>query len=72
MTNITCYFPVTSMMEGNIGQGQIWEGRKQKLLSVIIDKNMKFDEQVLKATQESGRQDLCIWRIIQLFKPRTS
>ena len=32
---------------GNKGQTEIWESKKQKLLRIIIDRNLRFDEYVL-------------------------
>ena len=35
------------MISANIGQTKIWESRKQKLLGIIFDRNLRFDEYVL-------------------------
>lgn len=32
----------------NIGQIQIWESKEQRLLGVIIDRDMKFDDYLQK------------------------
>ena len=34
-------------MWSNTGQSQIWESTEQKLLGIIIDKNMIFDKYIL-------------------------
>ena len=46
------------VMWANIGQSQIWESKEQKLLGVIIDRDMKFDEYVLIQCKKAGRK-LC-------------
>ena len=38
----------------NIGQGQILESRKRKLIDVIIDKNTEFADYVLKQCKKMG------------------
>lgn len=46
------------MVRANIGLGQIWKRREQKL-DVIIDKNnMKFDEYILTQCKKAGKK-LC-------------
>ena len=51
MTNATRHSPLSSYkhepMCSNTGQSQIWEGTEQKLLGIIIDKNMIFDKYIL-------------------------
>ena len=46
-----CHFLLSEhkyeMIWANIGQTKIWESRKQKLLGIIIDRNLRFDEYVL-------------------------
>ena len=34
------------MVWANIGQAKIWESRKQKLLGIITDRNLRFGEYV--------------------------
>ena len=36
------------MLWANIGQSQIWESKEQRLLGVIIDRDMKFDDYLQK------------------------
>ena len=47
-----CHFLLSGykheMMSAKIGQSRIWEGEKQKLLGVTIDKYLKFDEHIVK------------------------
>ena len=51
MTNVTYFYLVKGykheLMWTNIGQSQIWERKKRKLLGFIIDRDMKFDEYIL-------------------------
>ena len=46
-----CHFLLSGhkheMIWANIGQAKIWESIKQKLLGIIIDRNLRFDEYVL-------------------------
>ena len=44
------------VMWTNIGQSQIQEKKEQKLLSVIIDKDMKFDGYILMQCKKAGRK----------------
>ena len=46
------------VMWANIGQSQIWESMEQKLLGVIIDRDMRFDEYILIQWKKAGRK-LC-------------
>ena len=46
------------VMWANIGQSQIWESKEQKLLGVIIDRDIKFDEYILTQCKKAGRK-LC-------------
>ena len=46
------------VMWANIGQSQIWESKEQKLLGVIIDRDMRFDEYILIQWKKAGRK-LC-------------
>ena len=38
----------------NIGGTKIWESNKQKLLDVIIDRNLNFDEYVFHLCKKAG------------------
>ena len=46
----------------NIGQSQIWESKEQRLLGVIIDSDMKFDDYIQKQCKKVGRKPFCIWK----------
>ena len=39
-----------------IGETKIWEGNKQKLLAVVIDRNLNFDENVFYLCKKAGRK----------------
>ena len=39
-----------------ISKRKIWESNKQKLLGVIIDRNLNFDEYVFDLYKEAGRK----------------
>ena len=43
-------------MSANVGQSKIWESEKQKLLGVIIDKHLKFEEHILKECKKAGQK----------------
>ena len=39
-----------------IGEAKIWESHKQKLLGVVIDRNLSFDEYVFDLCKKAGRK----------------
>ena len=39
-----------------IGETKIWESNKQKLLGVVIDRNLSFDEYVFDLCKKTGRK----------------
>ena len=39
-----------------IGETKIWESNKQKLLGVVIDRNLNFDEYVFDLYKKAGRK----------------
>ena len=39
-----------------IGETKIWKSNKQKLLSVVIDRNLNFDEYVFDLCKKAGRK----------------
>ena len=43
-------------MFAKIGQSRIWESEKHKLLGVTIDKNLKFEEHVIKQCKKVGQK----------------
>ena len=51
-------------MWANIGQSQIWESKEQKLLGVVIDRDMKFDEYILIQCKKSGRELCALGRVL--------
>ena len=55
-----CHFLLSGrkhvMIWANIGQTKIWESRKQKLLGIIVDRNLLFDEYVLNQCKKAGRK----------------
>ena len=48
-------------MWANIGQSQIWESKEQKLLGVIVDRDMKFDEYIQIQCKKSKKETVCTW-----------
>ena len=62
-------------MWANIDQSQIWESKEQKLLGIIIDRDMKFDEYILIQCKKAGRK-LCVlcgrlWKFLNLERRRS-
>ena len=55
-----CHFPPPGhkheMICVNIGQTKTWESRKQKPLGIIIDRNLRFDKNVLNQCKKAGRK----------------
>ena len=47
----------------NIDYGHIWESKRQKLLSIIIHKNMKFAEYGLKQCKIVGKKICALGRL---------
>ena len=39
-----------------IGKTKIWEGKKQKLLGVVIDRNLSFDEHIASLCRKAGKK----------------
>ena len=55
------------VMWANIGQSQIWESKRQKLLGVVIDRIYS------NTMQESGKGALCTWKsLVWMFCSRSS
>ena len=52
------------VMWANIGQSQIWESKRQKLLGVVIDRNMKFDEYILIQCKKVERELCALGRVL--------
>ena len=55
-------------MFANIGESRIWEKGQQKLLGIIIDKNLKFKEHFLKQCKKSGKKTNCFRKSLSYFK----
>ena len=51
----------------NVGQSKIWESRKQKLLGIIIDRNLRFHEYVLNQCKQAGRKLNALTRICKFM-----
>ena len=51
------------VMWANIGQSQIWESKEQRLLGVITDRDMKFDEYILIQCKKVGRKLCALGRV---------
>ena len=52
LNNDKCYSFLSGykdkVMGTNTGQSQIWESKEHKLLAIIIDRGMEYDEYILK------------------------
>ena len=46
-----------------IGEAKIWESHKQKLLGLVIDRNLNFDEYVFSLCKKAGRKLSALERI---------
>ena len=51
------------VMWTSIGQSQIWESKEQKLLGVIIGRDMKFHEYILIQCKKAGRKLCALGRV---------
>ena len=47
----------------NVGGTKIWEGKQQKLLGVLIDRDLKFDEYILPQSKKAGKKLTALIRI---------
>ena len=47
----------------NVGETKIWESKQQKLLGVLIDRDLKFDEYVLLQCKKAGKTLTALIRI---------
>ena len=52
----------------NIGREKIWEGKKQKLLDLAIDKNLNFNEYVSSLSRKADNM-LTVLAGLSLFMP---
>ena len=66
-----CHFLLSGhnheMVWTNIGKTKIWEFRKKKLLGIIIDRNLSFDEYVLNQCKKAGRNLSALTRICKFM-----
>ena len=47
----------------NVGETKIWDSKQQKLLGVLIDRDLKFDEYVLSQCKKAGKKLTALIRI---------
>ena len=47
----------------NIGETKLWESKQKKLLGVLIDRDLKFDEYVLPQCKKAGKKLTALTRI---------
>ena len=63
-----CHFLLSGrkheVMFAKVGHSKIWESCAQKLLEIIIDRNLKFDEYVLIQCKKAGRKRKALETII--------
>ena len=55
--------PKHELLWENIGRSKIWESEKQKLLGILIDWNLRFDEYILSQCKKAGRKLSVLVRI---------
>ena len=58
-------------MFAKIGQTKIWESKKQKLLGLIIDRQLNFDEFLISLCKKCCKKVKRFSKIGKLFKLRT-
>ena len=63
------------LLWANIGWSKTWEYGKQKLLGIVIHRNLRFDEYILSQCKKSGRKlsvlvRICISLVIALLHER--
>ena len=62
-----CHFLLSGhkneVMLAKIGHSKIWENCTQKLLGIIIDRNLKFDEYILTQCKKAGRKIKALARV---------
>ena len=44
------------LLRGNIERGKIWESEKQKLLGIVIDRDLRFYEYIFSQCKKAGRK----------------
>ena len=58
------------MMFANTGQSRIWKSEKQKLLGVTIDKNLKFQEHIVKQCQKPEQKLSTLARVCKILNQK--
>ena len=56
------------LLWANIGRSKTWENEKQKLLGIVIDRNLRFDEYILPKCKKAGRK---LSVLVRIFKSMT-
>ena len=51
------------LLLANIGRSKIWESEKQKLLRIVIDRNLRFDKYILSQCKKAGMELSVLVRI---------
>ena len=51
------------MLFVNVGETKIWESKQQKLLAILIDRDLKFDKYVLPQFKKAGKKLTALIRI---------
>ena len=51
------------MLFVNVGETRIWESKQKKILGVLIDRDLKFDEYVLSQCKKAGKKLTALIRI---------
>ena len=66
-----CHFLLSGhkheMIWATIGQTKIYESRKQKLLGIITDRNLRFDKYILNQCKKAGRKLRALTRICKFM-----
>ena len=55
------------LLWANIGRSKIWESEKQKLLGIVIDRNLRFDEYFLPQCKKASRKLSVLVRICKFM-----
>ena len=55
------------LLWANIGSSKMWESEKEKLLGIVIDRNLHFDEYILSQCKKAGRKLSVLVRICKFM-----
>ena len=55
------------LLWANIGRSKNWESEKQKLLGIVIDRNLRFDEYILSRCKKVDRKLSVLVRICKFM-----